>query len=380
MSLTSSPCSVEEHLLQGLVGWCRPHVQREEPVSDTLFRRLNPEWIRRFALRETLLPWVRENTGLASFYPDELDVASTPRTLARHLAKRIASGAESPIRPPIIPFCSNRVKEPTVFILNCPRSGSTLFRCMLMGHPSLYAPPELHLAEFRSMRERERQFADAGQDWKTLGLVQTIEHLTGWSKWQAFHYLSHLTKRDVPVPEIYRMIHGLCPKPVLVDKSPSISGHLQRIEECFENPRYLFLTRHPYAAIESMMLNSVNPPFPNHTFAEAEQAWLKVNRNILSFLENTALDRWHRLSFEELVTKTEKTLRGVMAFLGLPECSSMADAYKGDRLQEGIGCINFPKRQGVERGLGNRWKHMRLPGQLCSETRIIAEELGYRDV
>ena len=336
--------------------------------------------MRRFALREALAAWVRENTGLATFYPDELDVASTPRTLARHLARRMVSGTESPVRPPIIPFRSDKVKEPTVFVLNCPRSGSTLFRCMLMGHPSLYAPPELHLAEFRRMRERERQMADAGQDWKTMGLVQTIVHLTGWNKWQAFHYLSHLTKRDVPVPEIYRLIHELCPKPILVDKSPSIMGHLQRIEECFDNPRYLFLTRHPYATIESMMLNRVNPPFPKHTLAQAERVWLEANSNILSFLENTALDRWHRLSFEELVTRTDKILRGVTDFLRLPECSSMADAYKGDRLQEGIGCINFPKRQGVEKELGDCWKHVRLPGQLCSETRIIAAELGYRDV
>jgi hypothetical protein len=251
---------------------------------------------------------------------------------------------------------------------------------MLMGHPSLYAPPELHLAEFRSMRERERQFADAGQDWKTLGLVQTIEHLTGWSKWQAFHYLSHLTKRDVPVPEIYRMIHGLCPKPVLVDKSPSISGHLQRIEECFENPRYLFLTRHPYAAIESMMRNRVNPPFPNHTLAEAERVWLEANSNILSFLENTALDRWHRLSFEELVSRTDKTLRDVTDFLRLPYCESMADVYGGERLQGGIGCVNFAKRQCVEKELGDRWMHVRLHGQLSGETCSIAAELGYNNL
>lgn len=377
MSFTPHPCSVEEHILQGLVGWCRTQGQKEEAGADTLFRRLNPHWIRRFALHEALLPWVRANTGLASFYPDELDVASTPRTLARHLAKRIASGAESPIRPPIIPFRSDRVKEPTVFILNCPRSGSTLFRCMLMGHPSLYAPPELHLAEFRSMRERERQFAEAGQDWKTMGLVQTIVHLNGWNKWQAFHYLSHLTKRDVPVPEIYRMIHGLCPKLVLVDKSPSLALNLHRIEENFQNPRYLFLTRHPYTAIESMMMNRVNPPFPKHTFPKAEQIWSEVNSNILSFLENIPLGRWHRLSFEELVTKTDKTLRGVTDFLGLPECSSMADAYEGDRLQEGIGCVNLPKRQHVESELAEAWKSIHFERPLLPETVALAAELGY---
>jgi hypothetical protein len=380
MSLSPFPFPLEEQILQGLVDWCRNQGHREEPCADTSFRRLNPGWLRRFALREALAAWVRENTGLATFYPDELDVASTPRTLARHLARRMVSGTESPVRPPIIPFRSDKVKEPTVFVLNCPRSGSTLFRCMLMGHPSLYAPPELHLAEFRSMRERERQMADAGQDWKTMGLVQTISHLTGWNKWQAFHCLSHLTKRDVPVPEIYRMIHELCPKPILVDKSPSISGHLQQIEKCFDKPRYLFLTRHPYATIESMMLNRVNPPFPKHTFPQAEQAWLEVNRNIVSFLETVPLDRWHQLSFEELMSTTDQALQGVTDFLRLLYCLTMADAYEGERLQRGIGCVNFSVRQRVAKDLGNRWKNVRLPGQLSSETRNIAADLGYRDL
>jgi hypothetical protein len=378
MSLSPFTSPLEEQILQGLLGWCRKQGQTEEPCADTLFRRLNPDWMRRFALREELAAWVRENTGLATFYPDELDVASTPRTLARHLARRMVSGTESPIRPPIIPFRSDKVKEPTVFVLNCPRSGSTLFRCMLMGHPSLYAPPELHLAEFRSMRERERQMADAGQEWKTMGLVQTIVHLTGWNKWQAFHYLSHLTKRDVPVPEVYRLIHGLCPKPILVDKSPSIMGHLQRIEECFDNPRYLFLTRHPYATIESMMLNRVNPPLPKHTLAEAEQAWLEVNGNILGFLETVPLDRWRQLSFEELMSTTEQTLQSVTDFLGIPYEPAMSTPYDGDRLLHGIGCVNLPKRQRVEPELAEKWKAIHLERPLLSKTVDLAKELGYK--
>lgn len=378
MSLSPFTSLLEEQILQGLVGWCRNQGHSEEPCVDTLFRRLNPDWIRRFALHEALLAWVRENTGIATFYPDELDVASTPRTLARHLARRIESGTETPVRPPIIPFRSDKVKERTVFILNCPRSGSTLFRCMLMGHPSLYAPPELHLAEFRSMRERERQIADAGQDWKTMGLVQTIAHLTGWNKWQAFHYLSHLTKRDVPVPEIYRMIHGLCPKPMLVDKSPSVFGHLQRIEECFDNPRYLFLTRHPYAVMESMMLNCVNPPFPKHTIAEAEQAWLEVNLNILSFLESIPRGHWHQLSFEELMRTTEHTLQGVTDFLDVAYEPAMADPYKGERLLRGLGCVNLPYRQKVEPELAEAWKSIRFERLLLPDTVALAAKLGYK--
>jgi len=248
---------------------------------------------------------------------------------------------------------------------------------MLLGHDAMYAPPELHLIGFRSMRERERQFAEARQDWKTLGLAQTIAHLQKWNKWQAFHYVSHLTKRDVPVPDVYRLLHELCPNAILIDKSPSVAAHLQKIEETFENPRYLYLTRHPYPVIESMMRNRVNPPFPEHTFAQAEQTWFEANREIVGFLEEIPADRRHRLSFEDLMSETEETLRGTAHFFGLPYCSTMADAYHGERLQEGIGCVNFRKRKILEKDLGERWKHVRLPRALSEETKDVAASLGY---
>jgi len=251
---------------------------------------------------------------------------------------------------------------------------------MLMGHPSLFAPPELHLAEFLTMRERERKITDSGMHWKTMGLVQTIAHLAGWHKWQAFHYLSHLTKRDLPVKEIYRLIHSLSPKQILVDKSPSLADELailKRLEQEFESPRYLFITRHPYSVIESLMREQVKPPNPKHTFAEAEELWLRSNSNCIHFLEGVHRARWHRLSFEDLMSKTEETLRGITDFLKLPYSSLMPNAYEGDRLQDGIGCINFPKRKRVESELGEKWKHIQLPRSLSEETKAVATSLDY---
>ncbi len=349
-------------------------------TPDTLFRKMKPEWIRRFALRDALLSWVREFTGLATFYPDELDVCSTPRTLARHLGMRVALGHEQAIRKPVIPFREDPVCESTVFILSCPRSGSTLLRCMLMGHPMICAPPEFHLAQFRTMRERERAIVDSGRYWMTMGVAQTISQLTGWSERQAFHYVSHLTKRDIPVKEVYRLIHQLSPKPILVDKSPSLArdiAALQRLEQTFEHPRYLFLTRHPIAAIGSMMRVDTYPPWPRHTFSKAEQHWQGTNANVVKFLQNVPETRWYRLSFEDLMADTETVLRQIADFLGVTYSPEMADPYDGDRMRSGIGCVNLPKRQAVEKELGEKWKHVKLPRKLGLETWALAKRLGY---
>ncbi|MEH1949605.1 MAG: phosphopantetheine-binding protein [Nostoc sp.] len=54
------------------------------------------------------------------------------------------------------PLTSRKERLPgIIFILSSPRSGSTLLRVMLAGHPSLFSPPELHLLPFNTMRERE---------------------------------------------------------------------------------------------------------------------------------------------------------------------------------------------------------------------------------
>src|SRR6185295_2041789 len=47
---------------------------------------------------------------------------------------------------------------PAIFILSPPRSGTTLLRVMLAGHPRLFAPPELELLSFNTLSERRAAF------------------------------------------------------------------------------------------------------------------------------------------------------------------------------------------------------------------------------
>ena len=45
-----------------------------------------------------------------------------------------------------------------IFVLAPPRSGSTLLRVLLGGHPRLFAPPELELLNFASLAARREAF------------------------------------------------------------------------------------------------------------------------------------------------------------------------------------------------------------------------------
>jgi hypothetical protein len=67
MPICLSNSRAEENLLAGLLSWCREQSGCREAAPDTMFRRMKPDWVRRFCLRDALLPWVRETTGLSAF-------------------------------------------------------------------------------------------------------------------------------------------------------------------------------------------------------------------------------------------------------------------------------------------------------------------------
>lgn len=370
-------------LLRGLQEWCARQLGATKAESirpDTPFHYHNSEWDRRFMLRDALRPWVRANTSLATFYPDELDANSTPRSVAQHLAERIASGRKRTVRPPVLPRRTGKIEEPSVFVLGCPRSGTTIFRCMLMGHPDIYAGPELHMMQFESLLQRERRIVDTGESWMVMGFSQTIQDLTGWSEREAFHYISTLTKRDLPINCVYRIIHGYSKKSIVVDKSPSLPrdfSTLERIERCFSNARYLYITRHPYAVIESMLRLEARPFQGVKSITAAESIWFDTNTTIRAFLEGIPKSRQHQLSYEDLMRTTEQTLHGVTDFLGVAYDPAMADPYKGNRLVKGLGCVNLPHRRKVEPQLADVWKSIRLEQPLLHETVALAAHLGY---
>src|SRR5439155_12751 len=143
--------------------------------------------------------------------------------------KRQAGTARKPRR------AVERRNPPMLFLLSSPRSGSTLLRVMLQGHPRLFSPPELHLLPFDGMKDRA--------------------------------------------------------------------------QELFDGAKYVYLTRHPYAVIESFVrmrmekLLDVNEADP---LTLAEHVWASTNGNVLRFFEHVEPARRFHLCYEDLVRDPEQ--------------------------------------------------------------------------
>lgn len=274
-----------------------------------------------------------------------------------------------------------------VFLLSSPRSGSTLLRVMLAGHPGLFCPPELHLLAFDTLG---RQRTDLDRSYLHEGLQRALMELRGCDAATSKSLVDGWIAEDLPIQEVYGRLRQMAAPRLLVDKSPTYAGNmdtLQRAQSMFGNARYLRLVRHPYSAIESFartrmhkLLNTDN----DDAFPVAEQVWVQTNQNMLDFLSHVDQRRQHTVRYEDLVRAPKETTDAICAFLNIPPDPAVLRPYDGARMTDGvharsraIGDPNFLNHDRIEADLADVWQQISLPRPLGATARQLAATLGY---
>lgn len=309
--------------------------------------------------------------------------SSTEATSSSSIALEVnLSEANTPARradqPPL---------PPIAFILSPPRSGSTLLRVMLAGHPALFSPPELHLLPFVSMAERGKQL---GATYLHEGLQKALMEVMDLDASGSAALVQDMEYKDLSIYEIYSLLQERAGSRLIIDKSPTYAldlETLQRAEEIFRGAKYIHLTRHPYAAIESFAKLRLDKLFgveQGNPYWVAEQIWVKSNQNILDFFTQLKPDHYHLVQYENLVQKPEQELRRLCEFLDITFVPELLQPYEGERMVEGvhvssapIGDPNFFSHSTIEASLAETWRQIQLPYLLTQKTRQIAERLEY---
>ncbi|OOZ42332.1 hypothetical protein BOW53_00385 [Solemya pervernicosa gill symbiont] len=373
----------EQEIIKRISSWCLKNTTASlstEIEADTLFFEVDERWEHRLILWREINPFVKEHIGVSDLYPDELNARLTIRQLAKQLT---STPLETEQPPHSDHFPENKIKDPTLFILGVPRSGTTLFRTLLTGHPLLNAPPELHLLGYNTMKARERKIVDAGPMWKLYGLAQTLAEQLNMSIGEAFIYVSNLTYRDIPIHKLYQLIHSTSSKPILIDKTPSYIRNINIIasaERIFEEPKYIHLVRHPCAVTDSMMrLKEADVLFQNlDTFHDMENMWLERNRTAIAFLETIPGKRKFLIRYEDLIQNTEQKMHELCNFIGINFSEAMLTPYSGNRLIDGIGDPNLKTRNNVDHTLVDAWRARVDTRHLSDDSRELAIHFGYQ--
>ncbi|MBM3288790.1 MAG: SDR family NAD(P)-dependent oxidoreductase, partial [Candidatus Hydrogenedentes bacterium] len=147
---------------------------------------------------------------------------------------------------------------PAVFLLSAPRSGSTLLRVMLAGHPGLFSPPELHLLPYNTMREWRDGLESS---YLGEGLARAWMELCGCSAEEAKAIVDAYVESDAPIERVYADLQKAAAPRLLADKSPSYGEAidiLEHAERAFDGAKYVHLVRHPYSVIESFVRNRID--------------------------------------------------------------------------------------------------------------------------
>jgi len=274
--------------------------------------------------------------------------------------------------------------DPVFFIVGSGRSGTTLLRVMLAGHPQLFSPPEMILAIFEQMAMR-KQFLE-GAFWTKGGLRRALMDLKGVDVDAAKAEVAAMT--DWSIDDVYRHLQSLSDGRTLVDKCVHL-GYLpellEKVPERFPGARFLWIVRHPGSVIRSFenmpmaeVMLKVGPGVEN-----AEDAWNVANSNIRDFLATQPAESWTRIRYEDLVTDPRATLQQAMDCFGLPFHDALLRPYDGDRMREGpkgaraIGDPNMAGRGKLQPELATKWLEGFDPRRVSSDTRTLARSFGY---
>lgn len=285
---------------------------------------------------------------------------------------------------------------PAVFILSPMRSGSTLLRIMLAGHPQLFSPPELQLLQFDSLKERSAAFTGY-ERYMQEGTVRAIMQIRQCDLDAAQEVMEEMEDSATSVRHFYRQMQDWVDPRMLVDKTPDYAMDvdvLRRAEAYFEGALYVHLARHPLGMIRSyekgrFLLES--PYRGRHDFSArqlAELTWLISHQNIAEFLRGIPAERQHRVRFEDLTSSPRVEMEALAGFLGVAYDPAMAQPYENQaaRMTDGVhamspqvGDFNYQLHGELKADVAGRWKTEYTRDFLGEATWDMAAQLGYEN-
>lgn len=335
-------------------------------------------------------PQLVATAASAYTFQQELKTEAQLRVGSHHLELIRQIIIPLPERPAALAITKEK-NPPAIFVISPPRSGSTLLRTMLGGNPKLFSPPELDLLSFNTLAERRAAFSGAHQFWLE-GVIRAVMEVKGCQADQAEQIMRTFEEQGMSTKAFYGQLQAWIGDRWLVDKTPVYALDLQilrRMEEDFNQPFYIHLTRHPYASIYSFIeakLDQVFFRYP-HSFTQrelAELVWIISHQNILDFLKTVPVERQCRVSFEEMVNLPEASMRKLISFLGLEFNPEMLKPYEGQKMTSGVrpgaqmvGDFKFYLRRSIDAQAADRWKRFQVDDFLSDVGWEVAHRLGY---
>lgn len=201
------------------------------------------------------------------------------------------------------------IRPRPLFVVGGHRSGTTLLRYILDAHPRIACPPE---SKFIGGIEAFLDYPQVLMGLRCLG-VSTEQLMAKLRSFIEDIFLEHANRAQ---------------KERWADKTPNYYRLLPLIDEIFaREPHYLCVVRHPLDCIGSLEEFFWQTPYNEDPDIAANVLrhgkgryawalyWLEVYQRIHLFASSVS-HRAHIVKYEDLVVKTDPTVRGIFSFIG----------------------------------------------------------------
>jgi len=231
-----------------------------------------------------------------------------------------------------------------IFMIGIQRSGSNLLRLMLNESPEIAAPHPPHVLQ--RMMPLVRHYGDLSEAGRFSLLVDDVCRLVELNPvpWEGVV----LDRKDVAARcrtqslvavfgAVYDIMARAWGAKTWCCKSLANIYYLPEIEAYFKDARYIYLYRDGRDVAVSFSKAVVGEKHFYHIARE----WNEAQQLALSFREKIPKDRFFNLSYEDLTTEPERTVRALCAFLEVEYKGSMLEFYKSDEAKRAASASNL---------------------------------------
>lgn len=227
-------------------------------------------------------------------------------------------------------------RNPYVFAVGCPRSGTTLLQRMLDAHPDLAVANDSHF-----IPKAVRGFT------ASENLALTPELVENARTYRRFHRLGlsdeavdGAAKNSNTYPEfvgaLYAEFAGMRGKALGGEKTPDYAKELPLLHALFPRARFVHIIRDGRDVALSVLkwANERKGPGKLDMWAEEPVAvcamWWRWQVGVgMRDGREIGPEKYHGIRYEDLVAEPEERLREISSFLGLPYSEKMASFHEG---------------------------------------------------
>jgi hypothetical protein len=203
-----------------------------------------------------------------------------------------------------------------IFVVGCPRSGTTMLQLMLHAHPRIALPPESRflLPAYR----RRHEFGDLAEPGQRRALGEWI---TGTAHFDDLGLdRAAVVEAITAAPPtlgsalgtVFKMYADRFGKPRWGDKRPAYLRSLPVIRRLFPDAQIINIMRDGRDCVASLK----ETPWSPQDFGELVDCWARSADASLRAARSYPADTYHQVRYEDLVAEPDTHLRAICEFLG----------------------------------------------------------------